>query len=166
MSADLTSLVTSLAQRARSASLVLATTPVAAKNAALAHLADLIDASHSALLTANLQDLATPEATALTALDRRVKELEAENARVAALNDEQAAIIVDQRLEILRLREALAPSGDTKASYMGEFSFSLTRTGECGDEYSEKVYVPWTTIKEIMAAILARAALGGSDDQA
>ncbi|MBC7368564.1 MAG: gamma-glutamyl-phosphate reductase, partial [Undibacterium sp.] len=70
MSADLTSLVTSLAQRARAASLVLATTPAAAKNAALAKLADLIDASHPALLTANLQDLATPEAAALSPASR------------------------------------------------------------------------------------------------
>ena len=55
--------------------------------------------------------------------------------------------------------EALTPSGDTKAAYIGEFSFSLTRIDGNGDEYSEKVYVPWTTIKEIMAAIRNRAAL-------
>lgn len=65
------------------------------------------------------------------------------------------------------LEEALTPSGDTKAAYMGEFAFSLTRVDEAGDEYPEKVYVPWTTIKEIMAAIRERAALsllrGGSD---
>jgi Lar family restriction alleviation protein len=47
------------------------------------------------------------------------------------------------------LVEALTPSGDTKAAYMGEFSFSRTRTNEDGDEYAEKVYVPWTTIKEM-----------------
>ena len=70
MSAELASLVTSLAQRARAASLVLATVPTAAKNAALAKLADLIDSSSAALLTANLQDLASPEAAALTAAAR------------------------------------------------------------------------------------------------
>ena len=70
MSAELTSLVTSLAQRARAASLVLATVPTAAKNAALARLADLIDTSHAALLAANAQDLASPEAAALTAASR------------------------------------------------------------------------------------------------
>ncbi|MFZ5744433.1 MAG: hypothetical protein ACOY7T_08145 [Pseudomonadota bacterium] len=64
------------------------------------------------------------------------------------------------RGEVARLREALDPSGDTKAAYMGEFWFSLTRTDEDGEEYQEQVYVPWTTIKEIMAAISARAALG------
>lgn len=58
-----------------------------------------------------------------------------------------------------RLEEALEPIGDTKAAYMGEFAFTLTRIDECGDEYPEKVYVPWTTIKDIMAAIRARAAL-------
>jgi hypothetical protein len=61
--------------------------------------------------------------------------------------------------EIARIREALTPSGDTKAAYMGEFSFGLTRTDEAGDEYTEKVYVPWTAIKEIMAAIRERAHL-------
>ena len=70
MSAELASLVTSLAQRARAASLVLATVPTTAKNAALAKLADLIDSSSAALLTANLQDLASPEAAALTAAAR------------------------------------------------------------------------------------------------
>lgn len=60
------------------------------------------------------------------------------------------------RQEAARLREALTPSGDTKAAYMGEFSFNLHRIDEFGDEYSEKVYVPWTTIKEIMAAVAAR----------
>ena len=56
------------------------------------------------------------------------------------------------------LIEALTPSGDTKAAYMGEFAFNLRRVDEAGDEYSEKVYVPWDTIKEIMKAISARAA--------
>ena len=70
MSAELTSLVTSLAQRARAASLVLATVPTAAKNAALARLADLIDASHAALLAANASDLASPDAAALSAASR------------------------------------------------------------------------------------------------
>jgi glutamate-5-semialdehyde dehydrogenase len=70
MSAELTSLVTSLAQRARAASLVLATIPTAAKNVALARLADLIDTSHAALLAANASDLASPEAAALSAASR------------------------------------------------------------------------------------------------
>jgi glutamate-5-semialdehyde dehydrogenase len=70
MSAELTSLVTSLAQRARAASLVLATVPTAAKNVALARLADLIDTSHAALLAANASDLASPEAAALSAASR------------------------------------------------------------------------------------------------
>ena len=83
MSADLTSLVTSLAQRARAASFALATAPTAAKNAALAQLADLIDASHAALLAANAQDLASPEAAALTPASRHRLTLNA--ARLAHL---------------------------------------------------------------------------------
>ena len=70
MSADLVQLVTSLAQRARAASLVLATKPTAAKDAALAKLADLIDAGHPDLLAANAKDLASPEAAGLSAASR------------------------------------------------------------------------------------------------
>ncbi len=55
--------------------------------------------------------------------------------------------------------EALTPSGDTKAAYMGEFHFQRTTINEDGDEVAVKTYVPWTTIKEIMEAIRERAAL-------
>ncbi|MBO9194300.1 hypothetical protein J5277_09300 [Rhizobium sp. 16-449-1b] len=57
------------------------------------------------------------------------------------------------------LREALTPSGSTKAAYHGEFKFSQTAVDEDGDEYSYSVYVPWTTVKEIMAAIAKRAGI-------
>jgi glutamate-5-semialdehyde dehydrogenase len=70
MSAELVALVTSLAQRARAASLVLATTPTPTKNAALAQLAALIDVSHEALLAANQQDLLSPEASLLSPASR------------------------------------------------------------------------------------------------
>ena len=60
------------------------------------------------------------------------------------------------RAENERLREALTPSGATKAAYHGEFGFELlARDGEGVDCHM----VPWTTIKEIMAAISKRAAL-------
>lgn len=58
------------------------------------------------------------------------------------------------------LVEALTPSGATQAAYIGEFHFNYTvwdPTGE--EEIVHRVQVPWTTIKEIMAAILNRAAL-------
>jgi hypothetical protein len=54
-----------------------------------------------------------------------------------------------------RYRKALTPSAETKAEYIGEFSFRVP-LGE--DGYIEPA-VPWTTIKEIMAAIRARAEL-------
>jgi hypothetical protein len=44
--------------------------------------------------------------------------------------------------------EALTPSADTKAAYIGEFQFQF---GDCTPN------VPWTTIKQIMAAIRNRA---------
>ena len=65
----------------------------------------------------------------------------------------------DKDAEIERLREALTPSGSTKAAYIGEFAFPVRRLDEDGNEYSEMIDVPWTTIKEIMVAIADRAAL-------
>lgn len=55
------------------------------------------------------------------------------------------------------LLEALTPSGDTKAAYMGEFSFDFPFFDEDGEECSHPINVPWTTIKEIMDAIRLRA---------
>ena len=68
--------------------------------------------------------------------------------RIAALEAENA-----------RLREALTPSADTKAAYIGEFWFSIRVWDEKGDDRDQRVCVPWTAIKEIMAKIKARAAL-------
>ena len=95
MSTDLAQLVTGLAQRARGASLVLATASTETKNAALRRLADLIDRSHGALLAANAQDLASPEAAALTPAARarltlppaRLQHLAESVREVAALPD-------------------------------------------------------------------------------
>jgi glutamate-5-semialdehyde dehydrogenase len=95
MSADLAALVTSLAQRARAASFVLATTPTAAKDAALLHLAELIPTAHEPLLAANARDLAAAEARGLTPaqIDRltltpaRLNHLAESVRQVAALPD-------------------------------------------------------------------------------
>ena len=84
------------------------------------------------------------------------------------LEDERDAAIAraeKAEAEAERLREALTPSSDTKAEYMGEFSFGFPVFDEDGNEATRNVNVPWTTIKEIMAAIRARAALNqGGDD--
>ena len=62
--------------------------------------------------------------------------------------------------ENARLREALTPSLETKRAYIGEFYFwADTGVDEHGDETQMRVMVPWITIKEIMKAILDRAAL-------
>ena len=53
------------------------------------------------------------------------------------------------KAENTRLREALTPSPKTKYAYMGEFPV-------CGDD-GIKGFVPWVTMKQIMAAILALA---------
>ncbi|MBI4622492.1 MAG: glutamate-5-semialdehyde dehydrogenase [Verrucomicrobia bacterium] len=120
MSADLVSLVTTLAQRARAASLALATAPAAAKDAALANLADLIDASHPALLAANARDLASPEAAALTAAARdrltlnpaRLKHLADSVREVIALADPVGDVLEDfTRPNGLRIRKLRVPIG-------------------------------------------------------
>ncbi|WP_455155946.1 hypothetical protein, partial [Sphingomonas zeae] len=64
--------------------------------------------------------------------------------------------------EVERLREALTPSGDTKAAYHGEFRFDVMfpSLDEDDDEpVPHPVVVPWDTVKEIMAAISSRASL-------
>lgn len=66
--------------------------------------------------------------------------------------------------ENTKLRKALAPSAETKAAYMGEFSFEIEEFDEDCELRTRKVEVPWTTIKEIMAAI-SRQALAGKDGE-
>ena len=62
--------------------------------------------------------------------------------------------------EVTRLREALTPSGDTKAAYFGKFYISVyDAEDEDGNEIWRDVPVDWTTIKAIMATIMSRAAL-------
>ena len=120
MSAELVALVTSLAQRARAASLVLANAPTPAKNSTLAQLADLIDASHEALLAANALDLASPEAAALTpaSLDRltlnpaRLAHLAQSVREVVALPDPVGTVLDDTtRPNGLRIRKVRVPIG-------------------------------------------------------
>ena len=73
----------------------------------------------------------------ITTRDARIAELETENAR---------------------LREALTPSLNTKAAFMGEFAIDVVEQVN-GHEKLRKVQIPWTSIKEVMAAITSRAAL-------
>ncbi len=120
MSAELVTLVTSLAQRARAASLVLANVPTATKNAALAELARLLEASHDSLLAANALDLASPEAAALTPASRdrltlnaaRLDHLAQSVREVVALPDPIGAILDDTtRPNGLRIRKVRVPIG-------------------------------------------------------
>lgn len=61
---------------------------------------------------------------------------------------------------IAALTEALTPSAETKAAYIGEFRFDVMVRALDPDEdelVPMTVTVPWTTTKEIMAAIRERA---------
>ncbi|MDP3068820.1 MAG: glutamate-5-semialdehyde dehydrogenase [Opitutaceae bacterium] len=120
MASELTALVTALAQRARAASLVLATAPRAKKDIALTALADLIDASHAVLMDANAQDLASPEAAALTAAardrltldEKRLRHLAASVREVVALPDPVGTLLEEiTRPNGLRIRKVRVPIG-------------------------------------------------------
>lgn len=93
---------------------------------------------------------------------------ERDNARDGAHEAETRARALEVRLATAErerdaLIEALTASGDTKAAYIGEFKFDVAiwdhEAGEDGDgaEIMQRTFVPWTTVKEIMAAIRARA---------
>jgi glutamate-5-semialdehyde dehydrogenase len=120
MSDDLSTLVTTLAQRARQASLILATTPAARKNAALHLLADKIDAAHSKLLEANSLDLAASRENGLTPaqIDRltltppRLQQLAESVRQVAALPDPVGELLEETvRPNGLRIRRVRVPIG-------------------------------------------------------
>ena len=65
--------------------------------------------------------------------------------------------IRDLRARVGALTEALTPSAETKAAYIGEFSFEIDEVDEDGGYVRRRVTVPWDTTKEIMKAILERA---------
>lgn len=78
-----------------------------------------------------------------------------------SLADEAAAKIADLQAGLERVKGALTPSSETKAAHMGEFSFPITEWDhEAQEEVTRMVPVPWDTVKQIMAAIKACAALG------
>jgi glutamate-5-semialdehyde dehydrogenase len=123
MSADLNQLVTDLARRARAASLVLATAPTDAKNAALARLAELLPASADALLAANARDLAAAKENNLSGAQidrltlnaRRIAQIAEGVRQVAALPDpvgeELERTIRPNGLEIRKLRVPIGVIG-------------------------------------------------------
>lgn len=63
-----------------------------------------------------------------------------------------------------RYERALTPSAETKATYIGEFGFTVELAGEDGP-FNRDFQVPWTTIKEIMKAI-SKEALAPQTDTA
>ena len=120
MSADLDQLVTSIAQRARAASLVLATTPTDRKDAALLRLAELLPAASAELLAANAKDLAAAEANGLakhqierlSLNETKLAHLAESVRQVAALPDPVGATLEDwTRPNGLHIRKRRVPIG-------------------------------------------------------
>ena len=120
MPEDLKALVTSIAVRARAASLSLAIAPGEARNAALLDLARRIDGAHGAILAANLRDLAAAKANGLSAaeVDRltltpgRLGHLAESVRQVAELPDPLGEVLEEStRPNGLLLRKVRVPIG-------------------------------------------------------
>jgi glutamate-5-semialdehyde dehydrogenase len=120
MPEDLATLVTSMAVRARAASLSLAVSPTGARNAALMGLAARIDASHEVLNNANQRDLAAAASNGLTPaqVDRltftpeRLRHLANSVRQVAALPDPLGEVLEEStRPNGLTLRKVRVPIG-------------------------------------------------------
>ncbi|HZP58840.1 MAG TPA: aldehyde dehydrogenase family protein, partial [Opitutaceae bacterium] len=120
MSADLVQLVTQIAQRARAASLVLATVSTTAKNAALQRLAELLEKKAPDILAANQCDLTAPAAAGLagaqrdrlTLTEKRLAQLAESVRQVIALPDPVGNVLEDfTRPNGLRLRKVRVPIG-------------------------------------------------------
>ena len=65
------------------------------------------------------------------------------------------------RKENAALKKALTPSGETKYVHIGEYKFteSFYQSDWESDEINIDVTVPWTTVKEIMAAIVKHSGI-------
>ena len=120
MPADLASIVTEVAVRARAASLDLALSPPAARNAALSAVADGIDRSHAAILGANALDVAAAarDGLAASAVDRltltreRLAHLSESVRQVARLPDPLGEVLEEStRPNGLHLRKVRVPIG-------------------------------------------------------
>jgi glutamate-5-semialdehyde dehydrogenase len=109
MPEDLAALVTSIAVRARAASLALAVTPESARNAALLDLAGRIERSGAALEAANRLDLGAAAANGLTAAQVDRLTLTAERLAHLAQSVRQVASLPDPLGEVLE--ESTRPNG-------------------------------------------------------
>ena len=90
--------------------------------------------------------------------DGMIASLRAENERLGRDYETARNAHDNLLLHNERLKAALTPSAKTKAAYIGEFHFTEESYTDDGEVYYRKIAVPWTTVKEIMAAISALAA--------
>lgn len=125
------------------------------RNGPTADSCDAFDLVHEA--AAEIERLRAENATARQAAERSTL-------HHIELRDAQRRRAERAEAQVAALREALTPSGDTKAEYSGEFKISFPETQYDEEEgiyvdVHREIMVPWPTIKEIMKSISARAAL-------
>lgn len=61
--------------------------------------------------------------------------------------------LVAKDKELKAYKDALTPSAETKAAYIGEIDWAEERIDEDGEGHLEAVTLPWTSMKEFMALI-------------
>jgi predicted nuclease with TOPRIM domain len=94
----------------------------------------------------------------LKGAEEQIEDLENEVSGYEADAKTREVEITALEAKLREAEDAMTPSADTKAAYSGEFRMGITLRLKADEEY-RAVLIPWTTIKEIMAAIKARAFL-------
>jgi chromosome segregation ATPase len=98
--------------------------------------------------------------------DTIIQALKDQSAREADAKAKVQAYRVAAEARVKALEESLTPSPSTKMAYEGMFYFDITNPDDRGAAFDEVEHriVPWTVIKQIMAAILSRAAFSQSGE--
>lgn len=151
-------------EKARQAAALLRTLP--AEVAVKADLIRTMNADNNDLRAARVAlsaDLASREGEIATAVRKGLDWTERACVFKVERDDWKARAEAAEQ-QVKALEGALTPDANTKYAYIGEFSVPWPERDENGDHVVRQINVPWTTIKEIMAAIRARAALTSKPD--
>ena len=79
--------------------------------------------------------------------------LEAKVEKQAEILEELKSAMAAKDKELVAYRNALTPSSETKAAYIGEIEWTREAFDENGESEIETLSIPWTSMKEFMAMI-------------